>query len=199
MKTIKNAHLTTLLLTIIFFSGTILSCTGQKKTGPPAKPTTTDICKSDSDCTPPLRCIDEDCQTPPAITGVITETTPRVIIESTKYAGITVYLELAITFQEQARGLMHREKLAKNWGMIFIYEKESNHSFYMKNTLIPLDMIFVNKDYEIVGIVENAEPMTLTSRRVSRYSQFIIEVPGGFCRQQGIAEGSKVRFEHIEL
>ena len=77
-------------------------------------------------------------------------------------------VELALTPEEQERGLMFREHLDADAGMLFVFEAPSAHVFWMKNTLIPLDMIFIGADWRIAGIVENAEPQTLTDARGRR-------------------------------
>ena len=64
--------------------------------------------------------------------------------------------------------------------MIFLFPAESQHSFWMKNTPIPLDMIFINKDRKIIGIVEQAVPFSTDSRSVPGASQFVLEINGGF-------------------
>jgi uncharacterized membrane protein (UPF0127 family) len=67
----------------------------------------------------------------------------------------------------------------------------------MKNTPIPLDMIFINRDRKIVGIVEHAVPYSLESRSVGVPSQYVLEINGGLAKRQGIKIGDPVRFEKI--
>jgi uncharacterized membrane protein (UPF0127 family) len=67
----------------------------------------------------------------------------------------------------------------------------------MKNTLIPLDMIFIGGDHRVVGVVENAEPQTLTGRRVDGDSQYVLEINGGFSAKMGIQPGSEVEFRDV--
>jgi uncharacterized membrane protein (UPF0127 family) len=92
---------------------------------------------------------------------------------------------------------MNRAKLDPSAGMIFVFAGESQQTFWMKNTLIPLDMIFIAADRHIVGIVENAEPLTLTPRRVAGRSQYVLEVNGGFSAAHHIQAGSLVRIENL--
>lgn len=106
----------------------------------------------------------------------------------------TVQVEIARTDKERARGLMFREEMAADAGMLFIFERDDRHSFWMKNTYIPLDMIFIDRARQIVGIVENAEPLTTTSRSVEEPSRYVLEVNAGYCRDHGIVVGSTVRF-----
>ena len=93
---------------------------------------------------------------------------------------------------------MFREHLDADAGMLFVYEDESIRAFWMKNTLIPLDMIFISADHQVVGIVENAEPQTETVRQVDRPAQFVLEVNGGFAAAQGIAEGTPVEIRNVD-
>jgi uncharacterized protein len=105
---------------------------------------------------------------------------------------ITFQVELARTPSERARGLMYRTRLAPDAGMLFVFDSEENEVFWMKNTLIPLDMIFIDHDLRIVGIVENAEPQTLTARSVDRPSQYVLEIGGGLSAKHGFHAGQTV-------
>ena len=89
---------------------------------------------------------------------------------------------------------MYRESLAPDRGMILIFHDDRQRTFWMKNTRIPLDIIFITKDRGIAGIVENAEPMTETPRRVNADSRFVLEVNGGLARTHGLAAGDRVYF-----
>ncbi|MFH1808443.1 MAG: DUF192 domain-containing protein [Pseudomonadota bacterium] len=110
---------------------------------------------------------------------------------------VTVKVELARTPQEMARGLMYRRQLDADDGMLFLYSEDGNHSFWMKNTYIPLDMIFIGSDRRVVGVVENAEPLTTVSRQVGQPSRYVLEVNAGFSRRHGVAAGTAVRFVGI--
>lgn len=107
---------------------------------------------------------------------------------------VTFQVEIADGPVERERGLMFRESLAEDHGMLFLFAREKQQSFWMKNTLIPLDMIFIRADRTILGIVENAEPETLTSRSVPGQSQFVLEINGGLSTQLGLASGQTVTF-----
>jgi uncharacterized membrane protein (UPF0127 family) len=106
-------------------------------------------------------------------------------------------VELALTPEAQNRGLMFRQSLAADEGMLFVFDRESIHTFWMKNTLIPLDMLFIDKDRHIVGIVENAEPQTETGRSVGLPSQYVLEIGGGLCGRLGIRTGHVVEFQGV--
>lgn len=100
-----------------------------------------------------------------------------------------IKVELAQTESERVKGLMFRKHLPSKTGMLFLMDRVANHRFWMKNTLIPLDIIFIAPDGEIVGIVERAEPKTLTGREVGVPSKFILEIPGGESQTLKITPG----------
>jgi uncharacterized membrane protein (UPF0127 family) len=106
-------------------------------------------------------------------------------------------VELAMTPEEQARGLMYRTHLDTDAGMLFVSRAPRPQSFWMKNTLIPLDMIFIGGDRRIVGIVENAQPETETARFVDGLSQYVLEIGGGLSARLGIRAGQPVDFEGV--
>ena len=110
---------------------------------------------------------------------------------------VTFRLELARTPDEHSRGLMFRPHLEPNAGMLFLFEHQEVHTFWMKNTLIPLDMLFIDRDRKIVGIVENAEPQTLTGRRVEQPSKYVLEIGGGVAARLGIRPGTTVEFHDV--
>ncbi|HVR64852.1 MAG TPA: DUF192 domain-containing protein [Polyangia bacterium] len=110
---------------------------------------------------------------------------------------VTFRVELARSPEEHERGLMYRGHLDPDAGMLFLFDRPSALTFWMKNTLIPLDMLFLDGDRKIVGIVENAEPQTLTSRRVPLPAQFVLEIGGGLAARLGIRPGATVQFHDI--
>ena len=123
---------------------------------------------------------------------------PMVVLRPEGRPEVRVRVELARTGEERARGLMFREHLDADAGMLFLFEGEEIQRFWMRNTLIPLDMIFISADHRVVGIVENAEPQTDTARQVDQPSQFVLEVNGGFAATHGITAGTAVEFHNIE-
>ncbi|HEY5451985.1 MAG TPA: DUF192 domain-containing protein [Polyangia bacterium] len=120
--------------------------------------------------------------------------TPTVTID-TGERKVPFKVELAVTPAEHERGLMYREHLDADAGMLFISESPRRQVFWMKNTLIPLDMIFIGADWRIAGIVENAEPKTLSSREVAAPSQYVLEIGGGLSARYGIRAGQLVDFQ----
>jgi len=108
-------------------------------------------------------------------------------------------VEVADTPAKREMGLQYRRALAEGRGMIFLFPSEEQLSFWMKNTPIALDMIFIGADLKIVGIVENTVPFSLDSRSVSGRSQYVLEINGGLSRRYGINAGDSVRFQGISL
>ena len=92
---------------------------------------------------------------------------------------------------------MHRRHLAPDRGMLFVFSTERVRSFWMKNTLIPLDMLFVKEDMSIAGIERDTVPLSLASRSVNIPTRYVIEVNGGWTAKHGIEVGSSVRFENL--
>lgn len=108
---------------------------------------------------------------------------------------LRVEVELARTPAQREKGLMFRKKLNPYQGMLFLFDTQEVQSFWMKNTYIPLDMIFIDEAMTVVGVVENAAPLTLTSRRVEAPSRYVLEVRGGFAATHGIGPGTRVKLE----
>jgi uncharacterized membrane protein (UPF0127 family) len=121
---------------------------------------------------------------------------PKVYL-STPGGDVVVNVEVVNTWPKIEKGLMYREHLPPDAGMLFMMGVEHDHAFYMRNTLIPLDMIFIKKDMTIAGISENAEPKTEKLRQVGVPSLYVLEVNGGYTRAHGVIAGAKVRFENV--
>jgi len=135
---------------------------------------------------------------PPAGSGPAATNGPRVVLHSGARA-VPIRVELARTEPERERGLMYRNHMDQDAGMLFVFEHDAPLTFWMKNTFIPLDMIFIDHDRRIVGIVEEAVPETETPRRVEGASRYVLEIGGGLSRRLGIAKGGQVDFEGVPL
>ena len=99
-------------------------------------------------------------------------------------------VEIAATNEERAKGLMFRKEMAESAGMIFLFPEPRELRFWMKNTYIPLDMVFVGADDKVLGVVENAAPLTEDPRFVSGESKYVVELGGGVAKKFGIGKGS---------
>jgi uncharacterized membrane protein (UPF0127 family) len=137
---------------------------------------------------------DHDTAAPPAS---MPAAPARVVVSSPSGRESSVTVEVARTADELARGLMNRSSLAEDAGMLFVFPETDQHSFWMKNTLIPLDLIFIGEDRTVVGIVASAEPLTLEPRTTSRPSRYVLEVNGGWAARHGVAAGDRVTFENV--
>jgi uncharacterized protein len=111
---------------------------------------------------------------------------------------VVVEVEVVSTPAKISNGLMFREHLAPEAGMLFLMGSESDWAFYMRNTLIPLDMIFITRDLVVAGVVANATPRTEEHRKVGRPSTYVLEVNGGWAAAHQVAAGTKVRFEGVK-
>lgn len=154
-------------------------------------------CEDDSACAMPLRCLQGRCDWPAAMTGYADAYTPVAVIE-TATGPKRFFLEIARSEHERATGLMMRRSMESEFGMLFVFERARSQSFWMRNTLIPLDMIFIRADGVIDSIVENAEPLTDTPRSSMGAVPYVLELEGGAVRFHGIAVGQKVQFFQLD-
>jgi uncharacterized membrane protein (UPF0127 family) len=121
----------------------------------------------------------------------------RVVIETRAGARHAVAVEVVRTEADRARGLMDRRELAPDAGMLFLFDETAEHPFWMKNTLIPLDMLFLSEEGRVNGIVERATPGDLTARTAGGPSRYVLEVNGGWAAAHGVGPGDLVRFENV--
>ncbi len=109
------------------------------------------------------------------------------------FGAVRFQVELALTPAEQARGLMFRETMPPLSGMLFVYPREADVAFWMRNTLIPLDMIFVDDEGRIVRVHENAVPGDETPIAAGAPALAVLEINGGAARRLGLAAGDELR------
>jgi uncharacterized membrane protein (UPF0127 family) len=107
-------------------------------------------------------------------------------------AGASVDAELARTDEENERGLMYRKAMGEDEGMFFFLSDRQVQTFWMHNTCIPLDMIFIDDDGTVVGIVESAPVLDDGPRRVPCPSRFVLEVNAGWSRRHHVRPGQHV-------
>ncbi|MFQ6049475.1 MAG: DUF192 domain-containing protein [Candidatus Paceibacterales bacterium] len=108
------------------------------------------------------------------------------------------YVELADNQTERALGLMFREGLELNKGMLFVFEEEEEHSFWMKNTLIPLDIIWINEEKEVVFIKKNAQPCTekiCKDIEPGKKAKYVLEVNAGMVEKINLKIGDRLNFD----
>jgi uncharacterized protein len=104
----------------------------------------------------------------------------------------TFQVEMAITPEEKEHGLMFRRELPEGQGMLFDFQFDQNVAFWMKNTYIPLDMLFIRADGRILRIAENTEPMSERNIPSGGPVRAVLEVIGGTAKKLGIAAGDRV-------
>jgi uncharacterized membrane protein (UPF0127 family) len=121
---------------------------------------------------------------------------PRVVVIDPEGREYIVDVEIARTPEERRVGLMYRRHLPPNAGMLFLFDRDEIHSFWMKNTLIPLDMIFIRADLTIAGVLANVPPLTEQGRSIGKPSRHVLEVNAGWAARHGIGAGARVRFEN---
>jgi len=106
-------------------------------------------------------------------------------------------LEVADTPAKRSKGLMYRKpgELQADEGMIFVYEKDDIQRFWMRETYIPLDMIFLDRNLKVVGILEDVPILNDKERSIDRPSRFVVELLAGSAKKHGIQVGSKAKLE----
>lgn len=109
----------------------------------------------------------------------------------------TITIEIADNTDERIQGMMYRSGMAEDQGMLFIFEREEEQSFWMKNTRISLDILYVNSQMEIITIYRHTQPYSESPIPSFKPAQYVVEVKAGFCDAFGIEEGDRVVFERI--
>lgn len=108
---------------------------------------------------------------------------------------IPIEVEIAETEHDRQRGLMFRTQMPETRGMIFPFPEKTDHSFWMHNTCIPLDMLFIDEDGLIVGIEENTPTLNDDTYSVGCESKYVLEVNAGWTRAHGVKAGQSVKIE----
>ena len=122
---------------------------------------------------------------------------PSLAIRCPDSPPIQIQLEVASEPSQRERGLMYRKEMPNMHGMLFIYPIDDQHTFWMKNTFISLDMIFISSRRRVVGLVERPTPLSTASVGVDTPSRYVLEVNGGFAKEHSIREGCQVEFFNI--
>lgn len=112
---------------------------------------------------------------------------------------IKMFGNIATTDEEIIKGLMFRKKkLRANEGLLFDMNENKIHKFWMKNTYIPLDIIFLNSKLRILGYVENAVPLSLKLLSINKKSSYVIETNGGFIKENKVKINDYIDFKIIK-
>lgn len=193
------------------FAGAIAACNRA-----PAEPTSrTETVTSDPAAKPgatttaaPARCIKPTPETapppaPPLAAGACPPDPaggpPFAKVAAVNFPDVsaTVDVELALTDAETERGLMYRTQMAPSHGMLFAMGERKPQTFWMHNTCISLDMLFIDDDGTIVGILENVPTLNDDVRTVGCPSSYVLEVNAGWCRAHGVRAGQRVSLPSV--
>lgn len=105
-----------------------------------------------------------------------------------------INIEFAETDYETQTGLMYRKGMDNNQGMLFIFPDERMHSFYMKNTEFPLDIIYIKENLKIASFQENAQPLSETGLSSQVPIKYVLEINGGLAQELGLSIGDSISF-----
>jgi uncharacterized protein len=140
---------------------------------------------------PPAPAAPADTQPAAAANG------PRVIFPD----GFVVNVEIAADDELRAQGLMFRDQLRPGTGMLFLFNQDDEHAFWMKNTLIPLDMVWIDVNQRVAAVKYNVPPCKVAncpSYPPGVQSRYVLEVAGGEAQRHGVKTGDQLRFEQTE-
>ena len=115
-------------------------------------------------------------------------------LSSEKKEITAIEIEIAETEATREKGLMFRKHMKPNQGMLFIFPDESRRTFWMKDTDLPLDLVFVNAEKMIIHIAPNCVPYSTESIPSFEYAQYVVEVNAGYCKQNQIIVGGFIEY-----
>ena len=145
-------------------------------------------------------CSQQNTPAPPTMTTpkpAAASTAPRVILAD----GTPIQVEIAADDETRAQGLMYRDRVRDGWGMLFFFPADEALSFWMKNTLIPLDMIWIGGDQVVKSVTSDVPPCKADpcpSYPSGAPARYVLEVAAGVARAHGVKPGDKVRFENLD-
>ncbi len=147
-------------------------------------------CEKNRDCALPLVCNRGLCGVPPSVAGNPDDQTPKLVFK-TGGAEQSIYLEIAADDYTRQKGMMNRKTCDPKWGMLFIFPNEARRSFWMSNTYLPLDIIFIDKFGNVSNFYQNAKPLDEGPRYTSdKRVRYVLELPGGSIARYGIDASS---------
>ena len=135
----------------------------------------------------------------PSAMKTTTTTGPRVTLPD----GYTVAIEVAADDATRAQGLMYRDQVRDGWGMLFFFTTTAEYPFWMKNTLIPLDMIWIDENRKVVHVEPNVPPCKTNDDNCPSYpphapARYVLELAAGMAAKHHVTTGSTLRFEGTE-
>ena len=107
----------------------------------------------------------------------------------------TIDIEIKADDMSRAEGMMWRKSMEDNQGMLFIMDRAEPQSFWMRNTYVPLDIIFISEEQRILNIRKNAQPQTLSPQTSQGDAKYVLEVIGGLSDKLGVKPGDRIEFE----
>lgn len=113
---------------------------------------------------------------------------------ATPVPAVSVRVDFANTDEARMRGLMFRKSMGAKEGMLFLFDRDTASPFWMKNTYLPLDILFIDANREIVSIIENTKPLSEELIRPGAPYRYVLEVNAGFAKQHRIEQGDRVTF-----
>ena len=122
---------------------------------------------------------------------------PKVVLHPQTGDPIHVSVEIANTPEKRRYGLMYRKDMPEDHGMLFLFPRETPQSFWMKNTVLSLDIVYINAARTIVHIGAHTTPFSEAPIPSGQPAQFVLEVNAGFCERHGIASGDQVEFVRV--
>ncbi len=128
----------------------------------------------------------------PALAEEFTFAGDHLAIETADGRSLAFSVELAVTPDQRARGLMFREEMAPDAGMLFLFDREAPRAFWMKNTYLPLDILFIDRAGRIVSIARDTVPMSETPIPSGAPAMGVLELNAGTTAAMDIAPGDRV-------
>lgn len=123
--------------------------------------------------------------------------TPQIVIHPQNGPPVPIPVEIANTPEKRSFGLMFRKDLPAAQGMLFVFPREEPLSFWMKNTPLPLDIVFISAARTVINIVANTTPFSENPLPSGAPAQFVLEVHAGFCQRYGITAGARVDLPEV--
>lgn len=131
------------------------------------------------------------------VAGCDSAAASRVLLQPATGEPVPVEVEIAATPEARQLGLMYRERLDPGKGMLFVFPQLAPQSFWMKNTKIPLDILFIDDAGKIVRLHARTTPFSESSLPSDTPVRYVLEVPGGYCAEHDIGEGDTVRIGNL--
>lgn len=116
------------------------------------------------------------------------------VLDSSNNLLKNIEIEIADNNFERQTGLMYRKKMDNDKGMLFIFDTSEIKSFYMKNTYISLDILYINSNNTIINIIESTQPLNETSLFSDLPVKYVLEINAGLCEKWNIKKGSKISY-----